>query len=174
MKTFNLTESVKLEARNIATAVNYNSNVERKFHRNYTPLNVNWQGAIAEVQLAKLFPELKSDIVYNSDMRESSFIYEGKEIEVQCNIFYRMYPFFFINKERFDKKKESARFLIACGINAEPEKAAFFYLFGYLESKKIIEYPVNSKYDVYSVPIKDFENLDILMRPFSLTNYMRK
>ena len=181
MKTIMLTDDVKLDAKLVAEARNFAAkDIERaegKFHKGYTPLEVNWQGAIAEVQLAKLYPHLKLSqpyVVYDGDTRESDFIYQEHGIEVKCNRFYRLYPHFFINQQRFDKKRDLAEYLIACAINSSPERAISFYLFGYLESEEVVTYPVRKEYSspAYAVPTRAFKPLDDLLKPFNLANYM--
>ncbi len=140
-------------------------------------MEINWQGAIAEVLLAELYPDLELSqpyVVESSNTRESDFIYKEQGIEVKCNRFYRIYPRYFVNKERFNKKRDLASFLIACAINEEPLKATKFYLFGYIQTSKIPEYPVETRHSspAYSIPIKDFQDLNGLFRSFSLANYM--
>ncbi len=98
MKTFDLTEAVTFKARAIAHERNRIAQkvnrVEGKFHPEYTPMEINWQGAIAEVLLAELYPDLELSqpyVVESSNTRESDFIYKEQGIEVKCNRFYRIY-----------------------------------------------------------------------------------
>ncbi|GAG97253.1 unnamed protein product, partial [marine sediment metagenome] len=138
MESLDLDDSVKREAFLIAEGrqevADKIKRPEGKFGP-YTPLETNWQGAIAEVFLKRMFPSLllsQPYVVESDETTECDFLFEEEGIEVKCNRFHSIYPVFFINETRFLKKFDHTRKVVCCAINDSPSKASKFYIFGWL------------------------------------------
>ena len=179
MITQPITEEIRREA--LQTAEERDKVAKKKgrpngaFHKPYTSIEINWQGAIAEVILQKEYPHLKLSqplVVDSENTLESDFIYRDLEMEVKCNRFYGdvfghpypAYEAYFINVHCFEKKKHLFNVIVCCGINEAPKIATFFYIFGSVAKQDVPNYRIVTEHHgqklsspTFPVPLKDLK-----------------
>lgn len=154
----------------------------KNFFDRYNNKERAWQGAIGEVYLPHLFPQLElgqpyvsyeddvkgTDLVHHmQSTKDTTMIYESG-IEIKCNRFRHMYREFFKNVAEHEWKGHLSKVLIGTAINAAPKLATIFYLFGWMPMEDV------SKYDVrhnpskgitspcYGIKVKDFKPMKLL------------
>ena len=146
---------------------------EGLFTKKYGSIEINWQGAIAEVILQKEYPRLKLSqplVVYSENTLESDFIYRDLKMEVKCNRFYKTYEAYFINVHCYEKKKHLFNTIVCCGINEAPKVATLFDIFGWVSKQDVPNYSIVTEHHgkklsspAFPVPLKDLrphESLD--------------
>lgn len=166
IQTFTITPTIKATAYNIAlkrdTVAKNHNRTDGKFCEEYSDLEVNWQGAIAEVILKQKYPffiDAQDPVVYSTDTMQTDFVCDELRLEVKCNRFSKMHPVFFVNQALYHKKGHLFDKLICCGINNTPKDASEFYLFGWINKIEIPKFPLETGFNApaYAVPLDKIE-----------------
>ena len=137
----------------------------------YTNFERNFQGAIAEVYIQRLYPQLRLSNPYilpQRDVTDADFIYEDLGIELKCRRIRRgLPPFgFFKNVDEHNSKGHLAKILIGTAINGPPDRAQYFRLFGWIPTVEIHECRIYTSEDspgiispAYGIPFERFRDM---------------
>jgi hypothetical protein len=173
MKTYFIPESIRQRAYDIATqrdaVAKDHGRIDGKFHDDYSSLEVNWQGMIAELLIQQHYPVLdcaQPFVIDDANTLAGDFTYESLYMEVKCNRFYTLYPQYFINVDRFHKKRHLITHVICTAINEAPSNATEWHVFGGISVERVTQHPIIDEYSspAYAVPIEAFTPFMTILR----------
>ncbi len=120
---------------------------------NQVSLDAEWQKAIAELILKETFQFLNGDL-------------GNMAIDIKCCRVPFIHPDFrfYLNVQKFIKVKSQVKYVICCGINDVPKTATKLFIFGWVESKNVERFPVNTKCTspAFMIPIRDMQDIYML------------
>jgi len=130
-------------------------------------VEMHWIGLLAEMPLEWFYPDLHKGqewVVDSIDTNKPDFIYKGQNIEVKCHTWYKWYETYFVEKRRWDKKKDVSKFLFCCMINDVPQRATVSKALGWIEAERVDTYLVDNvkawAAEAYAIPVTDLKPMD--------------